>query len=95
MIETLLKFMGRFDLSSQKRSRFPHIHVNWCFHRIHLDVTSPTLGHSPTQARVTLVVLASLVHALFFVIMGAGPRYPTMLVAFGLVAFARALLTGT
>ncbi|KAF8488169.1 major facilitator superfamily domain-containing protein [Gautieria morchelliformis] len=91
MIETLLRLMGRFDISSQKPSFIPHIRVGWRFYRY--KVTTPRLGHSPTQARATLLVVASLIHAVFFVIMGTGPKYPSMLVAFGLAAFARAFLT--
>ena len=94
MIEAFLRFMGRFDFSSQKRSRIPYINVNWYFQRMHFDVTNPTLGHSPMQARANLLVIASLIHALFFVIMGTNPQYPSILTAFALVAFARALLTG-
>ena len=95
MIENLLIILGRFNFTSQKRSYVPRMLVRWRFHQLRHDLTSPTLGHSPTQARATLLVLASLIHALFFVIMGTGPQYPSLLIAFALAAFARALLTGT
>jgi hypothetical protein len=94
MIETLLEFMGRFDFSSKKQRYIPYISSSWRIRPLPSDVTNSTLGHSPTQARAILVVFASLIHAVFFLIMGTGPQYPSLLIAYALAAFARAFLTG-
>ena len=94
MIETLLELMGRFNFASQKQRCIPYIRISWCFDSLQSNVASPLVGHSPTQARALLVIFASLVHTIFFVIVGTGPRYPSLLIAYALVAFSRAFLTG-
>ena len=52
------------------------------------------MGHSESQARYLLLILASLTHASYFIMMGSRSGFPVMFLAYVLSAFSRALLTG-
>ena len=54
----------------------------------------PVAGHSPSTARHIVIFAASLLHPVFFVIMGCRKNFPSMLVAYVVSAFARSLLNG-
>jgi len=54
----------------------------------------PSFGYSPTQARHSALFVASVVHALYFIMMGSQGGFPVMFVAYALAAFARAILSG-
>ncbi|KAI0803077.1 major facilitator superfamily domain-containing protein [Irpex lacteus] len=53
-----------------------------------------TRGYSPTQARFVVTWAGTLLHPVFFVIMGCRRNFASMLVAYAISAFARSLLTG-
>lgn len=85
LIEIILRWLGRFSLERSKKSIIPQ---SW----ITFD-KRPSFGYSPTQARHSALLIASVVHALYFVMMGSQGGFPVMFVAYALAAFARALLS--
>ena len=54
----------------------------------------PSFGYSPTQARHSALLVASVLHTLYFIMMGSQGGFPVMFVAYALAAFARAILSG-
>lgn len=86
LIEIILRWLGRFSLERSKKSIIPQ---SW----ITFD-KRPSFGYSPTQARHSALLIASVVHAFYFVMMGSQGGFPVMFVAYALAAFARALLSG-
>ena len=51
-------------------------------------------GHSDSQARFLVLVIASIIHSTYFILMGSRSGFPVMFLAYVLSAFSRALLTG-
>ncbi len=51
-------------------------------------------GFSTSQARFIVTFAGTLLHPLFFIIMGCRKNFASMLVAYVISAFARSLLTG-
>lgn len=52
------------------------------------------VGHSPSLARYIVVFSATLLHPVFFVVMGFRKNFPSMLAAYVVSAFARSLMSG-
>ncbi|KAF8971544.1 hypothetical protein BDZ97DRAFT_1753335 [Flammula alnicola] len=50
-------------------------------------------GHSTTQARFLVLVMASIMHSTYFIMMGSRSGFPVMFLAYVMSAFSRALLT--
>ncbi|KAI0670133.1 major facilitator superfamily domain-containing protein [Trametes maxima] len=57
--------------------------------------SSSLAGYSKSRSRFYIMVLASLLHALFFVIMGCKLGFPSMMVAYVISAFARSFISGS
>lgn len=56
--------------------------------------TAYIVGHSTSLARYIVIFSATLLHPIFFIVMGFRKNFPSMLVAYVISAFARALLSG-
>ncbi|KAH7911241.1 MFS general substrate transporter [Hygrophoropsis aurantiaca] len=96
-LERGVNFLGRFFLESQGRTYLPA--VSFLRHIYSVNNTSTTsavsgIGFSPSKARFATMFFFSLVHPLFFIIMGTARAYPELLAAYAIAAFARAFLTG-
>jgi hypothetical protein len=87
LIEAILRWLGRFGLESSRMSIIP-------FTLVFFNKNAPAFGHSHTQARHYVLLIASTMHAFYFVMMGSRGGFPVMFVAYAMAAFARALLTG-
>ncbi|CAA7264719.1 unnamed protein product [Cyclocybe aegerita] len=88
LVETILKFLGRFQVKRNTRSIFVLFPVFSKRHAFNDDY-----GHSDTQARFLVLVVASVIHAMYFIMMGSRSGFPVMFLAYVLSAFSRALLT--
>jgi hypothetical protein len=51
-------------------------------------------GYSISQARYFTLLIASVIHAMYFIMMASRSGYPVMFAAYVFSAFSRALLTG-
>lgn len=81
-----MDILGRFRVQRNQSTFLSFIPI---FHKRDGD-----LGKSDSQARYLVLVLASLIHATYFVLMGSRSGFPVMFLAYVLSAFSRALLTG-
>ncbi|KAJ6574889.1 major facilitator superfamily domain-containing protein [Mycena capillaripes] len=85
----IMNFLGHFYLSDSKLALLPV--SPW---RIALFRPSPnTVGHSAAQARYLALILASFGPPASFIMIGAKQGFPTMFMAYIVVAFGRAILT--
>ncbi|KAJ6473536.1 major facilitator superfamily domain-containing protein [Mycena vitilis] len=57
--------------------------------------SSNTLGHSPSKARYLVLIIFSVCPPVSFIMMGSKQGFPTMFMSYIVVAFGRAILTGT
>ncbi|KAF9451790.1 MFS general substrate transporter [Macrolepiota fuliginosa MF-IS2] len=87
LVEIILKWLGRFSLESSKKSIIPHTLIIF-------NKKAPAVGHSASHARHLALVIAGVMHAFYFIMMGSRGGFPVMFVAYAMAAFARALLTG-
>jgi len=89
LVESMMRTLGCFRIHRDHRSFFPFFPV---FMR--KKVSAEDFGHSDSQARFLVLVIASTIHASYFILMGSRSGYPVMFLAYVLSAFCRALLTG-
>lgn len=91
LIETLIHFLGQFDLSKTHWSWIPE----FTFFGIRSPRKAPkSVGNSPSQARLLALLIASILHGSFFVMMGSRGSFWVMFFAYSVAAFARSILTG-
>ncbi|KAI0757238.1 MFS general substrate transporter [Daedaleopsis nitida] len=100
-VETITRFLGQGRFFA---SRAPSV---LCFPRIKLnlrarkprsqevDQDQSIVGFSTCRCRFFTLVLASIGHTTFFVIMGTKSGFPSMLVAYGISAFSRSFILAT
>ena len=89
IVEPITKQLGTFFLTATKHSIFPACPL------ISKTVNAVSgIGYSTAKGRFVVLILASILHSLFFVIVGFKPGFDTILVAYAIAAFARAFLTG-
>jgi hypothetical protein len=93
LVPRINNFFGLFYLSDPKSALFPT--APW---KILCSRPPPnTTGHSASQARYLLLILASFGSPIAFLLEGNATKmagFPAICVAFVVIAFARALLTG-
>lgn len=89
LVEFLMNALGSLKVHRNKNSHFAFPTFR---RRLILE---EEVGHSKTQARHLVLVIASIVHAMYFVMMGSRSGFPVMFLAYVFSAFSRALLTGT
>lgn len=83
-VERTMNLLGRFDATTETRSLLP----------VMRKTDTHVFAHSLPQARYLALILGSLIHACFFVIMGSDSGFSSILVAYAVAAFARSFLTG-
>lgn len=86
LVETILKYFGRYQLEDSTKSFLPRSFL-------HFAASRRNIGHSASQGRHRVLILASIIHALYFILMGSRAGFPVMFVAYALAAFSRAILT--
>ena len=95
-MEEVTHFLGRSYLSLQSRTSLsafrPAVFANMITQRRKASETVPMYSHC--QSRYLTLVLASILHACFFAIMGSKKGFPSMLVAYVISAFARSFISG-
>jgi hypothetical protein len=91
LVERTIKVLGRFHLCSAKRSFVPA--VPFVSRLLHTTRSHGSTGHSASQARFLTLILSSVLHMSYFLVMGFRSGYPCLLLAYCLAALARAYLT--
>ena len=87
LVESIITILARFQLLRFKKIFFKK---NNCIEDdLRLDTHS-----SSSQGRHLVLLIASIAHAMYFVMMGSRSGFPVMFLAYVVSAFARALLAG-
>ncbi|KAJ3574526.1 hypothetical protein NP233_g1716 [Leucocoprinus birnbaumii] len=86
LLEIILRWLGRFNHEASRKRIIPHSLVIF-------NKNASSCGHSATQARHSALLIASIMHAFYFIMMGSRGGFPVMFIAYAMAAFARALLT--
>jgi hypothetical protein len=89
LVESIMKSLGGFRVHRNQSSFFAFLPV---FSR--KAAFDEDFGHSDLQARFLVLVIASIVHSTYFILMGSRSGFPVMFLAYVLSAFSRALITG-
>ena len=89
VVESVIRYLGQFDISAKHWSWIPKTSYS-------AKSSSPKsfVGHSPSQARILVILISSVTHATFFVMMGSKSGYWMCFSAYTVAAFSRGLLTG-
>ena len=91
LVETILRAAGRIYLLPGKAALPITFHL---FRRSRSSDVVYIEGHSTLLARYVVVSSATLLHPVFFIVMGFRKNFPSVLVAYVISAFARSLLSG-
>ncbi|EAU93127.2 hypothetical protein CC1G_12662 [Coprinopsis cinerea okayama7 len=92
IIELLIRQLGQTNSTKSTSSWIPHHIKRLASRRAHAVAPS---RHSPSQARHLSLIYASVVFALYFVVMGLRTGYPALLSAYCICAIARAIMSGS
>ena len=87
-VQFVIKYLGQFDVSEANWSWIPKTNYKTFSNR------KCQVGHSPSQAQLLIVLLSSIMHAIFFIMMGSRSGFWTCFSAYALAASSRAILTG-
>lgn len=85
VVESVVRYLGQFNMSNKHWSWIP---------KTSFSRKSSSVGYSQSQARFHAVVISSIMHAMFFVMMGSRRGYWTCFSAYAVAAFSRGILTG-
>lgn len=91
LVESIVNQLGCFDLTSNHSSWIPRLSFS-C-----LSIRKPgnnKIGYSPSQARHVALLVSSILHGMFFVMMGSRGGFWVVFGAYAVAAFARSILTG-
>jgi hypothetical protein len=91
LVPRIMNFLGLFYLGDPKLALLPISPFRIAF-------SSPppnAVGYSASQARYLALILASFGPPINYIMMGSKQGFPTMFMAYVVVAFARAVSTGT
>lgn len=95
-MEQVTHFLGHSYLSLESRTSLsafrPSILADMIIQRPKAREIFPR--YSQCQSRYLTLVLASILHACFFAIMGSKKGFPSMLIAYVISAFARSFVSG-
>ena len=83
-VESIITALARFQLRRLKKT----------FKRNSPDEEDLDTHPSSSQGRHLVLLIASIAHAMYFVMMGSRSGFPVMFLAYIVSAFSRALLTG-
>ncbi|KAJ7706409.1 major facilitator superfamily domain-containing protein [Mycena rosella] len=90
LVPRIMRFLGRFYLSDANLALVPIAPFRIALSR----KTSGGVGHSASQARYLVVIMASVCFPTNFIMMGSKTGFATMFMGYVIVAFGRAVLTG-
>ncbi|KAJ7431806.1 major facilitator superfamily domain-containing protein [Mycena galericulata] len=90
-VSHILNFLGRFYLSDPKLALFPISPFRIAFSR----PAPGTVGHSASQAQYLVILLATFGSPIAFVLMGSKIGLSAMFLAYVVISFCRAVLTGS
>ncbi|KDR84782.1 hypothetical protein GALMADRAFT_217844 [Galerina marginata CBS 339.88] len=90
IVEAIMKNLGRSRINRDQGSSF--FFPFFKFRRN--GAFDDDVAYSDSQARYLVLLLASVVHSAYFIMMGSRSGFPVMFMAYVLSAFSRALLTG-
>ena len=93
LVESLINQLGCFNLAKSQWSWIPHTRLLSKIFSFRKGGAIKT-GFSPSQARLLALLMSSLLHGMFFVMMGTKGEFWVLFGAYVLAAFARAILTG-
>ncbi|KAJ7275256.1 major facilitator superfamily domain-containing protein [Mycena haematopus] len=90
LVPRIMNFLGLFYLSEPKLAFLPISPWRIAFSR----PSRNTVGHSASQARYLMLILANFGSPVAFILMGSNIGFAAMFCAYICIAFARAFLTG-
>ncbi|TDL28841.1 MFS general substrate transporter [Rickenella mellea] len=94
LLERVLHFMGRIHMPDVGNNHVSILSLRFqrrksrLSHSLHIADS-----HSPSRARSIVLIIFSVCHATFFILMGT-KSYPALIAAYAVAAFSRAFLTG-
>ena len=96
LVESIINQLGLFSPTSGHWSWFPKISFFSQFFSAKQPQPQPqkVIGHSLSQARLLAVLLSSVLHGMFFIMMGSKGGFWLTFSAYILSSFARSILTG-
>ncbi|KAI0762624.1 MFS general substrate transporter [Fomes fomentarius] len=92
-VEFITRFLGQGRFFATKAPSV--LSSPWSFGRKNQEGITTVVGFSSSRCRFLTLVLASIAHSTFFMIMGTKSGFPSMLVAYALSAFSRSFILGT
>jgi DMSO reductase anchor subunit len=84
LVESIITALARFQLRRLKN----------VFKKSNSNSADLYAHYSSSQGRHLVLLIASIAHAMYFVMMGSRSGFPVMFLAYVVSAFARALLAG-
>lgn len=94
LVEHIVNRLGQINAARDSWSWFPYIAFVDKYMRRRRGSPPKCIGFSPSQAQFISLLVASTLHAMFFVIMGNGRGFWMLFCAYIVAAFARSILTG-
>ncbi|EIW86532.1 MFS general substrate transporter [Coniophora puteana RWD-64-598 SS2] len=96
LVERVMKLFGQFWLLDEERSYLPAIPAlrRLIPNRFLSPRKSSGVGYSEAKSRLITLLVSSMIHPCFFIILGLSRRFSDLLIAYALVGFARSLMTG-
>uniref|UniRef100_A0A8H7Y8V3 Major facilitator superfamily (MFS) profile domain-containing protein n=1 Tax=Psilocybe cubensis TaxID=181762 RepID=A0A8H7Y8V3_PSICU len=88
LVESIINQLGRFRLVADHSSWIPAIQL------LKTKQSDNEIGYSPSQARHISLLVSSILHGMFFVMMGSRGGFWAAFGAYAVAAFARSVLTG-
>ncbi|KAF8203265.1 MFS general substrate transporter [Pholiota molesta] len=87
LVESIMGYLGTFRVHRNERSFFSFMPA---FRR--KSIFDDDLGYSVVQARFLTLVICSILHSTYFIMMGSRSGFPIMFLAYVMSAFSRTLL---
>lgn len=94
LVESILKILSRASVSQKCSAWYPYLPALRFKKSSGRKSDNDGVRNSFVQSQHLALLVASLMHASFFVMMGTRSGYPLMFVAYVVSAFARAIITG-
>lgn len=88
LVESILRWLGHFNFDIELSKSVDNSSL------VASDKNTRNIGHSASRARHLTLLMGSVLHAIFFAMMGSKSGFPVMFVAYAVAAFARAVLNG-
>ncbi|KAH9487131.1 Bypass of stop codon protein 6 [Psilocybe cubensis] len=89
LVESIINQLGRFRLVADHSSWIPAIQL------LKTKQSDNEIGYSPSQARHISLLVSSILHGMFFVMMGSRGGFWAAFGAYAVAAFARSVLTAS